>query len=130
MKEVSRAFITNEKGEVLLGKRIKGINTGFYSLIGGKPEIGETAECTIIREVKEETGLDFIPIFYFSEINSSTGEPWKVSYFTGSVEGELKLKKDEIEDIIYVDRQNLDKIEIAFDQKEKLNDFFQRNYFK
>ncbi len=32
-----------------------------YSLPGGKLEIGETLESCLIREMKEETGLDIIP---------------------------------------------------------------------
>lgn len=52
-------IITNDKGEVLIGKRI-GKHAPKYSIVGGKPEVGETFEQTAIREVKEETNLDII----------------------------------------------------------------------
>lgn len=49
-KVVTRAFIENEEGAVMLGKRTKGA--------GAKPNEGEELSETVVREVKEETGLD------------------------------------------------------------------------
>lgn len=42
----------------LLIKRIKPPYKGLWSLPGGKLEIGEHPQQTIVREIKEETGLD------------------------------------------------------------------------
>jgi 8-oxo-dGTP pyrophosphatase MutT (NUDIX family) len=50
----SGACITNDKGELLLQKRI---DTGLWALPGGAMEIGESALETLFREVKEETGF-------------------------------------------------------------------------
>ena len=45
-----------ENGKILLTRQ-----WGSYSLIGGGVEKGETIEESIVREVKEETGLTIIP---------------------------------------------------------------------
>ncbi len=51
-------FIVNEKGELLVGRRAKDPAKGTFDLPGGFTEYGETAEEAVMREVKEETGLD------------------------------------------------------------------------
>lgn len=52
------AFIINNKGELLVVRRGKEPAKGTLDLPGGFVDNGETAEIGIIREVKEETGLD------------------------------------------------------------------------
>lgn len=47
--------IFNEKGEVLLQRRG---DTNKWGFPGGAIELGETPEMAVIREAKEETGLD------------------------------------------------------------------------
>ena len=54
------ALIINNKKEILLVKSHKWLNNK-YSVPGGHVEIGESFEEAIIREVKEETGLDIVP---------------------------------------------------------------------
>lgn len=64
------AFITNEEGELLILTRKKDPGKGTLDLPGGFCDIAETAEEAIIREVKEETGLDVTRVEYlFSEPN-------------------------------------------------------------
>jgi len=50
------ALILNDKGEILLARSWKW--HGKYTLPGGHIEVGETAEETLRREVKEEVGLE------------------------------------------------------------------------
>ncbi len=50
--------IRNDSGEILLQKRTDKNCWGFP---GGAMEIGENAKETVIREIKEETGLTVIP---------------------------------------------------------------------
>ncbi len=47
-----------DKKRVLLGKKKKGFGQGKYVGIGGKIEKGETAKEAVIREVKEEIGVE------------------------------------------------------------------------
>jgi len=127
MKEVCRAIITDEKGKVLLGKRARSNAAGQYALIGGKPDSGESPRETVIREVKEELGVDFAPTLYLEKIDSSSdpADPWMVYYFVGPINENPVLNPDEVEDVIFVSEEDLDGIEIAFDGKERLKEYFQ-----
>jgi 8-oxo-dGTP diphosphatase len=52
------AVVWNDEGEVLLIRRSKPPRLGEWSLPGGKVEFGETLRAALLREVREETGLD------------------------------------------------------------------------
>ncbi|OLR90389.1 NUDIX hydrolase [Actinokineospora bangkokensis] len=49
------AYIENEDGDLLLIRRT---DNDLYAIPGGALEYGETLSGTVIREVKEETGVD------------------------------------------------------------------------
>ena len=64
------AFILNEKGELLVARRGKEPAKGTLDLPGGFVDMGETVEEGMVREIKEETGLDITNIQYlFSSPN-------------------------------------------------------------
>ena len=52
------AVIVDEAGRVLLVKRRFEPLAGQWSLPGGAVDVGETLEACVIREMREETGLD------------------------------------------------------------------------
>lgn len=51
-------IIPNSKGEILLGKRKKKLGHGEWELPGGHVEFRETFEDNLVRECKEELGID------------------------------------------------------------------------
>lgn len=125
-KIATRAIIVKD-GNVLLGKRARGICQNKYALIGGKPDKGETPEWAIVREVGEEIGLKFKnPVLWIEESNDRTipGQTWHTFYFLGETEGVLSLKNDEILEVIYVGRRDLANVDIAFNHREILTRFF------
>lgn len=71
-------------GKYLLADRVerdvhdKGVVTGddFWQIPGGGVEVGETVEEAVIREMKEETGLDVEIITLLPKINTSIRPHW------------------------------------------------------
>lgn len=125
-KIATRALIVVDD-KILLGKRARGICAGKYALIGGKLDDGEAPEETVVRETKEETGLSFNDaVLWKEESNDKTipGQVWHTYYYLGKVVGTINLKKDEVEKVVYVGRRDLHKIDIAFNHKEILEEFF------
>ncbi|MEU5564712.1 NUDIX hydrolase [Micromonospora musae] len=53
------AVVRNDAGELLLGKRA---DDGRWSVVSGIVEPGEQPATAVVREVREETGLDVEPI--------------------------------------------------------------------
>lgn len=58
MKEAARAIIIKD-GKILLMHRNK-YGSQYYTLVGGRIDTNETPEQALVREVKEETGLNVV----------------------------------------------------------------------
>ena len=52
------AYVEDEHGRILLGRRS---DTGEWAMVYGINEPGEDPADTVVREVREETGVDVIP---------------------------------------------------------------------
>lgn len=52
------ALVTDERWRVLLVRRAVEPKRGFWCLPGGFMELGETPEAAVLRELREETGID------------------------------------------------------------------------
>ncbi len=80
----TKAFI-NSDGKVLLLKESKkyteGTNAGYFDVVGGRITPGERFDECLVREIKEETGLD-VKVgrpFYVDEWRPMVREePWQV----------------------------------------------------
>lgn len=85
------AVILNEKFEILLLKRKKNPEVGKWSIPGGKIDMMESAEDAIMREVKEELGVDVkvkMLLGFTSHIIKEENEHWVApAYLVRIVEG-------------------------------------------
>ncbi len=70
---VVAAALTNQDGEILLQKRPEGRQmAGLWEFPGGKVDAGESPESALVRELKEELGIDvdrknLVPLTFASE---------------------------------------------------------------
>lgn len=107
------ALIINNRNEILLVKSHKWIN-GKYSVPGGHIELGESFEDAIIREIKEETGLDIIPkrLFMIQEcVNSKEFFKRKhfifFDYICISKNISVKLDNNELQEYTWLNIQEI-----------------------
>lgn len=125
-KRVSRVILYNQEGAILLGRRSSGLGEGQFALVGGKPDEGESDLQAAIRETEEELGITPEPVFWKRQDNPQAGTDviWLASYFYALLVGEPK-PNEEIGELIYVQAEDLDQLPIAFDHRERLQEFFQ-----
>ena len=95
------AIIIRE-GKILLEKRKNEPGRGKWSIPGGVVNLGESPELAVVREVKEETGLEVAApclIDVVSDVSLDENEKIKyhfivVDYFVTVCRGELKAASD------------------------------------
>jgi nucleoside triphosphatase len=122
------AFILNPQGEILLTKSHKWSN--LYVVPGGHIEPGEKMEDAVIREVKEETGLEvFKPKFMCVYQYIDDGEYYKkdihmifLEFLTKTNGGRIKLN-DEAEEYVWVKPEEALKLPLYRYTRQAIEDF-------
>jgi 8-oxo-dGTP diphosphatase len=86
------------EGKILLEQRKNEPGKGKWSVPGGKVELGETPEQTIIRETKEETGLVVDNPVLIDVVSQVTlDENGKVKYHFIIIDYFVRLKSGKVE---------------------------------
>ena len=87
-----------EDDKILLVKQ-KVSDKRNWSLPGGKLEQGETLEQGIIREMKEETGLDteIIKLLYICDVGTTNNTLLHITFLLKRVSGEIQLPSNAFE---------------------------------
>jgi 8-oxo-dGTP diphosphatase len=119
------AIVTKEghPEEVLLTRRNIPPFRGQWCLPGGHIERHEPAREAIIREVKEEVGLDFDARFfaYFDEIIPELDIHAVVLAFQGLGRGELRPHRAEVEETKWLSLKAARSLALAFTHNEILD---------
>ena len=117
-------------GKILLEKRKYDPGKGMWSIPGGLVELGEGAEQTVVREVKEETGLEVEKPEHIDVVDNvikdRNGEIKYhfviIDYFVKLKGGTLKAASD-AEELKWITFDEVDK----YDLTKTFREFFQRN---
>lgn len=111
---VAIIYIENDKGEFLIQKTSKE-KGGHYSSTGGHINHGEDALDTIIREVKEELGIDISNDNIINLGHICVDFPVRfIFYLKKNIDvSSLTIQKDEVESVSYM---SVEKIKAALDE--------------
>jgi 8-oxo-dGTP diphosphatase len=124
---VAAIIATSKAGsrQVLLTRRAYGVFKGYWCLPGGHIDAFEKARDAVIREVKEETGLDFRATFYgiFDEIIPEKDIHAVVCVFSGQATGETAIQPEEVTEIGWFALEEALALPLAFDHRGILEDF-------
>ncbi len=117
-------------GRILLERRKNDPGKGKWSIPGGIVELGESTEEAVIREVKEETGLDVEnPELIDVVSNVTKDEKGQIKYHFVILDYSVKLKGGRSEaasDAEQVEWVLLENVE-EYDLTKTFREFFQRN---
>lgn len=119
--------IIEVKGGVVLIKR-KNPPPG-WAIPGGFVDYGETIEAAVIREAKEETGLDITDVRQFHTYSDPGRDPRHhtvSTIFTAKASG-TPVAADDAKDVGVYTKDNLPP-DIAFDHRQILQDYFCGKY--
>ncbi len=117
-------LVAVRKGNKLLLARNKKRKQGFFSVLAGFVEPGETLEECVMREVREETGIEIKNIKYFAS------QPWPfpnalmIGFTADYAGGELKVDNHEIAEAAWFTPSNLPTIPGRISIARKLIDSF------
>jgi 8-oxo-dGTP diphosphatase len=126
--KTSTAIIPYPDNKILLIKRNTIPFKGYWALPGGRMDPGETIEQTIVREVKEETGLDvtierkvgeYVEKGVKDEVDY---EYYPTCFVVKPVGGEIKKQDTEIQEVMRFNLNELPK-PLAFVHEEMIKDY-------
>ncbi|MGC4780460.1 NUDIX domain-containing protein [Micromonospora zamorensis] len=112
------AIVTDQHGRVLLQRRS---DSGNWSLPGGAMNVGETLQQCVVREVREETGLDVEvtgllgiysdPAHVIAYPDGEVRQEFTVTYRAHVIGGTISIS-DESTDVRFIDPADFDHIPI------------------
>ncbi|MGA7936486.1 MAG: NAD(+) diphosphatase [Kovacikia sp.] len=112
------------RGEELLLARAPRFPAGMYSILAGFVEPGESLEETVIREVREEVGIEITDIRYFGS------QPWPfpnslmIGFTATYAGGEIVIEPEELSEAAWFNKHALPPIPPKLSIARKLIDWF------
>ncbi len=126
--KTATAIIPFPGNRIILIKRTTPPFVGYWALPGGRAEPGETQEQTVVREVKEETGLDVQVVRKVGDYREKgTQGGYEYDYYptcflVKRVAGELRRQESEIAEIRLFDLDKLPEV-LAFEHTQMFKDY-------
>ena len=107
------AIMLITRGREILLARSSRFRSGFFSCLAGFIEIGETAECTVHREVKEEVGILVDNVRYIKSQSWPFPSQLMLGFHADYVSGEIVVEPTELEEAAWFDIANLPSVPSA-----------------
>ncbi|MEU5265719.1 NUDIX domain-containing protein [Amycolatopsis sp. NPDC021455] len=98
----------DSRGRLLLIRRRNDPGSGLWSLPGGRVEPGESDAMAVVRELREETGLDVIP---GTLIGTVTRGPYEIHDYACEVTGGVLTAGDDASEARWSDAADLSALE-------------------
>lgn len=103
------ALVTRGR-QLLLARSRRFANTSMYSALAGFVEAGETVEDCVVREVREEVGLEISHLRYFGSQSWPFPHSLMIAFTAEYVGGDIRLDDDEIVEARWFDADALPQI--------------------
>ena len=122
------AIIPYPPNRILLIKRSTPPFVGYWALPGGRSEPGEEVEATVVREVKEETGLDVTVVRKVGEYHEKGVQAgleydyYPACFLVNVAGGELQKQQTEIAEIRLFPIDELPAV-LAFEHTQMVKDY-------
>lgn len=121
------ALIINDQKKILFVKSHKWKNNKL-TIPGGHIELGESASHAIVREVKEETGLDVLPLrllmiqeaIYSNEFHKRRHFLF-LDFVCKALSSEVRLDNNELQDYVWLDVDEIDEDSLEQFSRNLLN---------
>jgi 8-oxo-dGTP diphosphatase len=129
------AIIPFPPDKILLIKRSTPPFVGYWALPGGRVDPGETVEQTIVREVKEETGLDITIMRKVGEYHEQGVQAgfaydyYPACFLVRTVGGEIRRQESEIQEIKLFSLSGIPET-LAFEHSQMIKDYVARQAAK
>ncbi|HET6291127.1 MAG TPA: NUDIX domain-containing protein [Amycolatopsis sp.] len=101
-------IVHDDLGRILLIRRANDPGRGLWSVPGGRVKPGETDEVAVIREMREETGLDVTPGTYVG--NARRGR-YDIHDYACAVTGGTLRAGDDADDARWIDAGTLSELD-------------------
>ena len=95
------------RGNQCLLSRSHRMQHGYYSTLAGFVEMGENAEESFVREVKEEVGIDITNLRYFGSQAWPFPGQLMIGFIADYLDGEIVLDENEMEDAQWYTKENM-----------------------
>jgi len=127
------ALILDEKGEIFLTKRSQKTTNerGMWEAPGGKVQFGETLQAAVMREMKEEYGVDLLLDYQFpaqDHLISDEHQHWVPTSFLARIQAEQTPKILEPDKCTEIGWFSLDKLPVPLSIITKLDIAMYKRY--
>ena len=115
------ALVTKGSAVLLIRRKASDFMGGIYELPSGEVEQNETLGLALLREVKEETGLEVARKEHYAgsiDYSSKIGEPTRQFNFAVTVRRYSRIRLEEHDDYAWVDQSQLGHIPISNETRD------------